>query len=104
MATAELAMAIPALVVVLAMCLSGLSLVIDQVRCADAARVAARAASRGEPMEVVQTLGAQGAPSGATVAVSIGQDQVIVTVQAAERWSWLPAASSVATAPTEPGL
>ena len=48
MVTAELAVAIPAVVLVLAMCLAGVTAGIDQIRCVDAARVAARSAARGD--------------------------------------------------------
>ena len=47
MVSAELALTVPAVLLVLAICLTALSLGVDQVRCEDAARVAARAASRG---------------------------------------------------------
>ena len=48
-ATAELAVALPALVLVLAVALAGLDLGVAQVRCVDAARVGARLLARGEP-------------------------------------------------------
>ena len=47
MATAELAVAIPTLVLVLFVALSALATVTDQVRCVDAARATARALARG---------------------------------------------------------
>ena len=49
MATAELAVALPSLVLVLALALAALDLGIAQVRCVDAARVGARLLARGEP-------------------------------------------------------
>lgn len=104
MATAELALAIPAVLLVLAMCLSGLSLAIDQVRCVDAARVAARAASRGEASAVVADLGGQSSPSGSVVSVQIQAEDVVVTVRAPRRWSWLPAPEATAIAPLEAGV
>ena len=45
--TVEAAFAIAALVVVLVLCVSGLTAVSMQVRCVDAAREAARLAARG---------------------------------------------------------
>jgi Flp pilus assembly protein TadG len=46
--TVEAAIAIAALVVVLVLCLAGVSAVLMQVRCVDAAREAARLAARGD--------------------------------------------------------
>ena len=48
MATAELAVVLPAVLLVLAVALSALGLAIDQIRCVDAARAGARAAARGD--------------------------------------------------------
>jgi Flp pilus assembly protein TadG len=48
-ATAELAVALPAVAVVLALCLGGVQVVGAQVRMTDAAADAARALGRGEP-------------------------------------------------------
>ena len=48
MATAELAVAMPALVLVLLMVLAGVSAGVTQLRVTDAARVAARAAAIGQ--------------------------------------------------------
>lgn len=46
--TAELALAIPAVLLVLAACLGGLRLGLERIRLTDAAGVAARIAARGE--------------------------------------------------------
>ncbi len=107
MATAELAMVIPAILLVLAMCVTGLSLGADQIRCVDAARAAARAASRGEPTGDVRRLAQALAPSGSQVQVDLdaGRGQVRVTVRAPERARMLPslpAPSATASAPLEP--
>lgn len=80
MVTAELAVAIPALVIVLAMVLGGVSLGVDQVRCVDAARLAARAVARGDPGSAASALALRAAPSGARVALSSGGGQVTATV------------------------
>jgi hypothetical protein len=48
-ATAELAVSLPALVLLLLVGLSALMVVRDQIACVDLAREAARAAARGEP-------------------------------------------------------
>lgn len=105
MVTAELAMVIPAVVLVLALCLSGLGLAIDQVRCVDAARVAARAASRGEPVAEVTDQARQGAPEGSRVSVDRHGEDILVTVTAPDRrmrLPGLPAARATASAPVEP--
>ncbi len=107
MATAELAIVIPAVLLVLAMCLTGLGLAADQVRCVDAARAAARAASRGEDATTVREIALELTPTGTTVSISGpgGGDVVEVRVQAPRRariLPGLPSASSTARAPVEP--
>ena len=62
MATAELAVVLPTLVLIIAAGLSMLSVVVAQVRCVDAAREAARAAARDEPTEVVRATATRAAP------------------------------------------
>lgn len=105
MATAELALVIPAVVLVLALCLSGLGLAIDQIRCVDAARVAARAASRGEPLGTVIEQARQGAPPESRVTVTRHDEDVLVSVTApvrSLRLPGLPVARATASAPVEP--
>lgn len=105
MATAELALIIPAVLLVLALCLSGLGLAIDQVRCVDAARVGARAAARGEPVQEVAEQARQGAPEGSKVTVTRRDQYVLVSVTAPARrlaLPGLPAARASASAPVEP--
>lgn len=107
MATAELALALPAVVLVLALCLSGLALAVDQVRCEDAARVAARAASRGESPALVRDLALARAPHRSVVTVSDSGGTVLVVVRAPSRarlLPGLPAASARAEAVLEPGV
>lgn len=107
MTTAELALALPAVVLVLALCLAGLALGVDQVRCEDAARVAARAASRGEPEGLVRELALTRAPGGSVVTVDTGHDGVRVTVEAPARSRHLPVlppARASADALLEPGV
>lgn len=106
MTTAELALATPAVVLVLALCLSGMTLALDQLRCEDAARVAARAASRGEGADVVRTLAASRLPDGARVSVERDDDLVRVEVVGPRRsrnLPGLPAARAEAVALLEPG-
>jgi hypothetical protein len=107
LATAELALALPAVILVLALCLSGLSLAVDQVRCEDAARVAARAASRGETGAVVRELATARAPDRSEVTLSVQAGTVVVVVEAPRRTRHLPglpAASATAVAILEPGV
>lgn len=81
--TAELATALPVLVVLLAVALAAVAAVTAQLRCVDAAREGARAAARGEPPARVATLAGQVAPTGARVDVAAaGADTVAVTVTA----------------------
>lgn len=80
MVTVELAVAIPALLIVLAMVLGRVSLGIDQVRCVDAARLAARAVARGDPASTAIATATRAAPGGARVALSSGGGQVRTTV------------------------
>ena len=69
MVTAELAVAIPSVVLVLALCLVAAKAGVDQIRCVDAARVASRAAARGDDTGRVRALAAAAAPDGATVQI-----------------------------------
>jgi hypothetical protein len=55
MVTAELAIAVPALLLVLSVCLGAVAVVTARVRCIDAAAVAARLAARGESSQTVQS-------------------------------------------------
>ncbi|HKJ12373.1 MAG TPA: TadE family type IV pilus minor pilin [Ornithinimicrobium sp.] len=106
MVTAELAVAIPGVLVVLALCLGALALAVDQIRCVDAARAAARAASRGQDEAQVQQLVRSLVPAGSTVSVTgLAPDAVQVRVTAPPRLPWLPGvpqAASIAQAPLEP--
>ncbi|WP_347355061.1 TadE family type IV pilus minor pilin [Intrasporangium sp.] len=80
MVTAELAVAIPAVVLVLACCVSALSAGMDQVRCVDAARAAARSAARGDSAAESRRLALRAAPRGAEVRVERGGAEVRVVV------------------------
>lgn len=106
MVSAELALTIPSILLVLALCLTALALGVDQVRCVDAARVAARAASRGEDPALVQQLASARAPDGSGISIRAGADGVEVQVEAPRRVRLLPAlpaAAASATAVWEPG-
>jgi hypothetical protein len=80
MVTAEFAIVLPAVVLVLALSLGALGLALDQVRCVDAARAGARAASRGDSDSAVMMVVRRAAPSGAFVSMSTSGDLVQVSV------------------------
>jgi hypothetical protein len=82
MVTAELAVAIPAVVLVLAICLAGVTAGVDQIRCVDAARVGARAAARGDSSAAVREAALAAGPAGARVTVVADGARATVTVEA----------------------
>lgn len=79
--TVEAAIALCALVVVLALCFAGIAAVVDQIRCVDAAREAARLMARGEPDRARQAVAEIG-PGGARLAVRESAEGITVTVHA----------------------
>lgn len=80
MVTAELAVGISSLVVVLVLALSALSLGATHVTLVDAARIGARSAARGDPpARVIDT--ARSVAPGSTVEVSVAGAVAIVTVR-----------------------
>lgn len=81
-ATAETAVLLPVLVVVLAACVWVLAAVSAQLQCVDAARAAARAAARGDAPAAVQAVAARLAPGGADVTVQARAGTVEVHVAA----------------------
>ncbi|GAB3456568.1 TadE family type IV pilus minor pilin [Kineococcus endophyticus] len=70
--TAEFALLLPAVVVLLALALGAVRVVVTQVQCVDAARAAARVAARGESLDVVQRVARAAGPAGAVVRVDVG--------------------------------
>lgn len=80
MVTAELAVAVPALVVVLSLVLGAVGVGVDQVRCVDAARVAVRALARGDARAHAVGLAVGAAPRGAGVSSAGNGSEVVVTV------------------------
>jgi hypothetical protein len=80
-----MAVALPALVLVLTAALAAVGVTLVQLRCLDAATVGARLAARGEATEVVRASTAAVAPDGAAIAVSVAGDVVTVTVTATTR-------------------
>jgi Flp pilus assembly protein TadG len=107
MVTAEFAVVLPAFILVLALSLGALGLAVDQIRCVDAARAGARAASRGDSYEAVILASRRAAPSGALVSVASSGDLVVVTVVSPPRVAgglfptWLRS-TSMASAVREP--
>lgn len=82
MVTAETAVVLPVLLLVLAGAVAAVVVVGAQLRCVDAAREGARAAARGEDTAAVTALVASAAPDGARTTVSEGGEEVRVTVTA----------------------
>jgi len=80
MATAEFAVAIPAILLMLVVALSAVATVADQVRCTDAARATARLVARGDPSAAAVGQGRQLAPARAQISVLAGPGTVEVTV------------------------
>ncbi|MGI5165999.1 TadE family type IV pilus minor pilin [Spirillospora sp. CA-253888] len=69
MVTAEIALALPVLVLITTVCLWGVSVASVHLACADAARSGARAAARGEALTAVRAFVAEAVPAGATITV-----------------------------------
>ena len=83
-------MVLPVLVVVAALAMAVLGHGVDQVRCIDAARSAARAAARGDSDAAVLSLARSGAPAGSAVTVTPSGGTLVVEVTARGRAAWLP--------------
>jgi len=81
--TAETAIALPAVMVVLATVMATGQALVAQVRCVDAARAAARLAARGEPETVSVTQARRLGPAGSDVGIGPGTGgDVVVRVSA----------------------
>jgi hypothetical protein len=117
MVTAELAVGLPALVVVLAVALFAQAAVTAQLRCVDAAAVAARLLARGESGALARSTALAAAPSDATLVTGAGPatsgaQATVTTVRAQVRATvhpllgWLPGIPVAATVvePNEPSL
>ena len=81
-ATAELAVALPSLVIVLAVALAAVDLGLAQVRCVDAARLGARLLARGEPQGESLSEARAAAPADARISVTTSGSRVSVVVTA----------------------
>ena len=103
--TVEAAVALGAFVTVLALALGAISAAIDQLRCIDAAREAARLVARGE-VDRARVVAIEIAPSSADVAITRrGDDTIQVDVRATPVNGLLPGLElhGVAHAIAEPG-
>jgi Kef-type K+ transport system membrane component KefB len=80
MVTAEFAVALPALAIVVTAAVCGVAVMTDQMRCADAAAIAARLAARGEPPAAVRAAALQAAPRGAELTITTTPATVIARV------------------------
>ncbi|WP_248962364.1 TadE family type IV pilus minor pilin [Sphaerisporangium perillae] len=107
--TAETAVALPSLALVLGAALWAISVAAAQLECVDAARAGARAAARGESLEAVRQAAGRAAPLGAAVSVTRDSKLSRVTISASIRPSWaiaippIPVGAS-ATSATELGV
>ncbi len=82
MVTAETALVLPVLLLVLAGAVAAVTIVAAQLAWVDAARAGARAAARGEDAATVQQLATRAAPDGARVGQRTDGDLVTVEVEA----------------------
>jgi len=106
MATAELAMALPALVMAVSLLITIVGAASDASRMSEAARMAARSASIGTDREVVINQAQDLAPEHAAVRLWIDGPWVRVQITSpGRRWGLLPipAPTAAAAALVEPG-
>ncbi|GII30778.1 TadE family type IV pilus minor pilin [Planotetraspora mira] len=107
--TAETAVALPALVIVLAASLWAVTVVGVHLQCVDAARAGARAAARGEPAGAVREAVARSVPANARIDVSSGAEVARVEVSVRVEPAWGPMSPAVdvktsAVSMLEPGV
>ncbi|MEQ1735250.1 MAG: TadE family type IV pilus minor pilin [Rhodoglobus sp.] len=93
--TAEFAVALPAVVLVFAACLTGMQVAGQQLRLQDAAAHAARTVARGEPASGAASRAAREVP-GATLAQRVDGDLACVTLSAPAAFGLTISASSCA--------
>jgi hypothetical protein len=79
--TAETAVVLPALVIVLVLCLWSVTVVGQQLRCIDAARTGARALARGEQPAAARAAAQQAAPEGAHITLGKADGLAVVEVR-----------------------
>lgn len=80
-ATAELAVVLPAVVLLAASCVWAVAAAAAQLRCVDAAGTGARALARGETTAAVTRAVAEVAPAGAAVTIRRAGDLAVVEVR-----------------------
>jgi Flp pilus assembly protein TadG len=80
MVTAEFAVALPSLVLVVAAAIGGVVAVTDELRCVDAAATAARLAARGDSLTAVRATALHQAPDGAVLQLTSTPTTVTATV------------------------
>ena len=79
--TAETAVVLPALVLVLVLCLWSVTVVGQQLRCIDAARTGARALARGEQPAAAWAAAQRAAPDGAHITLRKADGLAVVEVR-----------------------
>ena len=79
--TAETAIVLPVVVVLLAVATWVIGLVVTHIRCLDAARDVARAVARGEPAEEARRIGLRSAPAGSVVELGRSDSDVTAVVR-----------------------
>jgi Flp pilus assembly protein TadG len=84
--TAETAVVLPVVVVMLLAATWAVGVVVTHIRCLDAARDVARAVARGEPPDEARRIGERSAPAGASVDVTRDGDDVTAVVRARLDW------------------
>ena len=82
MVSAETAVVLPVLLLVLAAAVAAVTIVGAHLKCVDAAREGARAAARGEDVGTVTLIVSRAGPAGASAEVTTAEDDVAVTVTA----------------------
>lgn len=95
--TVEAALVLAVLVMVVAACLAGIGCIIGQLRCADAAREAARLAGRGDSAGAASAV-ASIAPSGAVLALDVSGNLITATVSVGAISGLLPGVAVRASA------
>ncbi len=100
--TAEIAVGLPAVVIVLAACLGGLGLATTQLRAQDAAADAARLLGRGEPASAAQQHVARSVP-GAAFTISRPADLVCARVVVEQRLLLVPVRAAGASCALDGG-
>lgn len=87
--TAEVALVLPVLLVVVLLGLWAVGAVITNIRCIDAARDTARAVARGESPEAAQRIGQRSAPEDAAIKITQEGNDIHVAVTASHDWPLL---------------